>query len=194
MFLPKIKVAPGSATEILSVSELKSSLRISHSSEDALLERFINASVARVDGYYGVLGKALLTQTWQIQVEELCSRIFLPFGNNTTEATVKYYDSDNVLQIAAGTLYSFNDTVRGPTIELLYNQQWPQTYTRSDAALVEWTIGYGTSADIPPAIKEAIALLASNFYENRAVTDIQSFKDLPPAAQALLSPYSSIGI
>lgn len=194
MFLPKIKTQPAAATEILSLDELKVSLRIRHSSEDALLTRFISAAVSRIDGYYGVIGKALLTQTWQFQLPELSSKMLLPFGNNISGAVVKYYDSSNQIQTASSDLYGFYDAITGPVIELNYNQQWPQTYTRPDPALVEWTIGYGAGSAIPPEIKEAVAVIASNFYENRAVTDIQSFKDLPPAAQALLYPHSSIGI
>jgi len=191
MFIPSLLTAPSG--DVLTLAELKSSLRITHTFEDALLQRYINAAVDRLDGYYGILGKALLSQTWQVSLPSLSSKISLPFGNKVSAVVVKYYDSLNSLQTASSSLYLYYDTVTGPIIELTSGSVWPQVYDRPDPALVQWTFGFG-SGSIPSAIKEAVALLASNFYENRAVTDIQGFKDLPPAAQALLSPYSSVPI
>ncbi len=194
MFLPKLKTAPASATNIISLAELRSSLRIGHTDEDALLTRLIEAAVARIDGYWGVIGKALLTQTWQVVVPYLSDPIKLPFGNNATAAVVKYYDTSNDLQTASSDLYSIQEKVGGIEICLKTNQVWPSTYSREDAGLVEWTIGYGAGSDVPAAIKHAVALLASHFYENRAVTDIQSFNGLPSSVQALLHPYSAVPI
>lgn len=185
---PTLVVPP--VESVVSLDELKSSLRISHSHEDDFLARILAAAVSRVDGYDGVLGKALINQTWSQKFSHFSNCMRLPIGKASSIVSIEYYDTLNVLQTASSSLFGLYSDDLGPFVELLYNQQWPQTYTRRDAVEIKWVCGFGaTSASVPQKIRHAIILLASQWYENRSFMDNEL---LPKSVQALLFPSSSV--
>ena len=55
---------------------------------------------------------------------------------------------------------------------------------------ITFTAGYGAPADVPAAIRQAMLLLVTQWYEHRQVTGTGS--TLPFAVEALLAPYRRI--
>jgi len=61
---PPVRVtAP--ADRPVTLAEVKNHCRIDHSDDDTLVQSYIDAAVAHVEGWSGVLGRCLVTQTWR---------------------------------------------------------------------------------------------------------------------------------
>jgi uncharacterized phiE125 gp8 family phage protein len=191
MLAPVLTIAP--AVPVLDLAEVKDHLRVDHSDEDTLIDALIDAATAHVDGYSGVLGRALVTQTWAVEYPTFMNRLDVPLAPMQS-ATVAYYDSLNVLQTLSSSVYAVLSDGLGPYISLKYNQQWPQTYTRDDAVKITWVAGYGaTAADVPAAIRAAMLLMIGHWYMNRETVSEKAMAELPMASSALLSPFRRVG-
>lgn len=193
--LAPVRTAAPTGT-IISLSDAKRHLRVDHDDEDALIGALINSAVAYFDGYSGILGRALLTQTWQMSFDAFDDEMRLPVGNLLSVTSVTYYDASNALQTLPTSVYtSFSDAL-GPYITLKPGQAWPSGYYRPDAISVTWTAGYGPAAsDIPAPIKQAILLLVGHWYTNREAVNVAAgivALELPMAVDALIAPYRRV--
>jgi uncharacterized phiE125 gp8 family phage protein len=193
MLAPVRTVAP--VEPLLTLAEVKAHLRVDYADEDALIASLIEAATAHLDGYGGILGRALISQTWTVEYPTFGERLDVPLGP-LQSATVQYYDSTNALQTLATSVYAVLSDGLGPYVSLKYNQQWPQTYTRDDAVKITWVAGYGASAaSVPAALRTALMLLIGHWYDNRSTVLVgESASDLPFAVAALLAPFRRVGV
>jgi uncharacterized phiE125 gp8 family phage protein len=191
MLAPVRTIAP--ADPLLTLADAKAHLRVDHADEDALISSLIDAAAAHVDGYNGILGRALITQTWVVEFPTFTNRMDVPLGP-IQSATIQYYDSLNALQTLATSVYAVLSDGLGPYVTLKYNQQWPQTYTRDDAVKITWIAGYGAAAAVPASIRSAMLLLIAHWYDNRSTVSVgESVSEMPFAAAALLAPFRRVG-
>jgi uncharacterized phiE125 gp8 family phage protein len=190
MLTPIRTVAP--AEPPISVSELKAHLRVDSTDEDALIGTLLDAAVQHVDGYSGVLGRALVTQTWTQDFDDwddLCLAL-APISS----VTVTYYDTANAQQTLSAPIYSLLAGPAGPYIKLNWGQVFPNLFGREDAIRVTMVAGYGAATTVPAPIKAAIMLLAGHWYANREAVGQSSLAELPMAVNALLAPYRRVGV
>lgn len=190
MLKPVRTVAP--AVTPVSVAEARDHCRVDTNDEDVLISALVDTAVSHLDGHSGVLGRAMVTQTWRQDYPRFVNRMRLPLGDLITVSSVTYYDADNAVQTLSTDIYTaFSDSV-GPYLDLKPDQSWPSTYTREDAVRVTWTAGYGPAAtDVPAAIRQAMLLMIGHWFENREASVVGvSVTDLPMAVNALLAPYS----
>jgi uncharacterized phiE125 gp8 family phage protein len=151
----------------ISVAEAKAQMRVEGSDDDTIIERLVNAAVAFVD-VQGVLGHAMITQTWGEWLAPNPSTVMLSLGPVQSVSAIKYYDIDGVLQTA--TLADFNvfGTPNRITITPKTGKAWPVTQTRDDAIKIEYVIGYGASStSVPQTVRHALLMLVAHWYENR---------------------------
>lgn len=194
MLAPVRTVAP--AVGVITLEEAKVHCRVDGSDEDMLITGLIDAALAHVDGYSGILGRALVTQTWRQDFCEFDDLMRLPVGDLQAVSSVTYYDATNTTQTLASSVYTaFSDAI-GPYITLKPGQQWPTSYSREDAIRVTWTAGYGsTAASVPAAIRAAMLLMIGHWYQHReAVVIGETATELPMAANALLAPFRRVGV
>lgn len=192
MLAPVRTVAP--AVPLLTIEDVKAHLRVNHADEDALISGLIDAAAAHLDGYSGILGRALVTQTWAVDFPTFTNRMDVPLGP-IQSATIQYYDSLNAQQNLATSVYAVLSDGLGPYVTLKYNQQWPQTYTRDDAVRITWVAGYGAAAAVPAAIRSAMLLLIAHWYDNRAAVSVgDSVSEMPFAVASLLAPFRRVGV
>lgn len=112
--------------------------------------------------------RALLTSTyrsyfsfWPTLSTDTVSRVLeLPRSPLVSVASVKYYDTDNVLQtIAASNYIVCTDTEPG-LVFFVSDYDLPELFTRPDAIQVVFTSGYGTSpTSVPASLRQAMLLL-----------------------------------
>lgn len=192
MLRPVRTVAPSVAP--VSAADLKAQTRVDYADDDAYLTSLISAAVSHLDGYSGILGRALVSQTWVQDFEAFTDVMRLPIGDLISVTSVQYYDASNAQQTASGSLYKAFTDERGPYVKLLSGQSWPSTYSRDDAVRITWTAGFGTAAtDVPDAIRHAIKLLAADWYQNREAVGQGGFEELPNSVRALISPFRMVG-
>lgn len=163
----------------ISVAEAKAQMRVEGNDDDTIIERLVNAAVAFVD-VQGVLGRAMITQTWGEWLAPNPSTVLLSLGPVQSVSAIKYYDVDGVLQTA--TLADFNvfGTPNRITITPKTGKAWPVTQNRDDAIKIEYVIGYGASStSVPQTVRHALMMLVAHWYENRETTQEKQMQDLP---------------
>jgi uncharacterized phiE125 gp8 family phage protein len=167
------------AVSPISLAEAKAQMRVEGSDDDAIIQRLIDAAVAFVD-VQGVLGRAMITQTWGQWLSPNPSTVSLMLGPVQSVSAIKYYDLDGTLQTA--TLADFNvfGTPNRITITPKTGKAWPITQTRDDAIKIEYVIGYGDSAaSVPQTVRHGLMMLVAHWYENRETTQEKQMQDLP---------------
>jgi uncharacterized phiE125 gp8 family phage protein len=192
MLSPVRTVAPAELP--LTLTEVKSHLRVDHDDEDSLVAIYISAAVSYLDGWAGILGRCLVTQTWRQDFDGFCEKMRLPFPD-VQSLTVAYYDTANALQTLAASNYALVNDASGARIQLASDGSFPATYDRPDAVRVTLAAGYGDASYVPYAIKAAILLHIGHLYANRdAVNTGNITSELPFAFDALVAPFRRVTV
>ena len=183
----RVQLVTGPSVEPISVADAKRHLRVEHSDDDLLIKRLIETAVAMVD-VTGVLGKAMITQTWREWYAPNPSQIVLSLGPVQSVSAIKYYDTDNALQTDTLSNYFVLGTSGRTTIKPKSGYTWPTTFVRDDAIAIEYVIGYGdTFRDVPSTVRHALFMLVAHYYENRENELIGTIsKTLPFGFEALI--------
>lgn len=209
MLAPVRTVAP--AATPVSVAEAKTQLGITGSGQDTLVGALIDAATQRLDGRAGILGRALVNQTWEQAFGCFSTPLRLPLAPVSSITEITYFDGDNATQTLSADVYRLLADARGPYVARKPDQDWPGTYAREDAVTVTFVAGYGAAgSNVPAPIRQAIILMVRELYEfaqqdSRLVREqvpgvgmveyAQSAAQspLPRAAAALLAPYRRVG-
>lgn len=174
---------------VVTVDEAKLHCRIDETDtlSDSLIETYISAATAWLDGPGGWLGRALGVQVleWQ-SCSWPCDGFRLPYLPLIDVISISYIDPQGVSQILPipnPWTFSGAPAIRG----------------KAGDVKIRYRAGYGVSDDSDPAawtnnipnpIKVAIFLLVNHWYENReAVSVTGSPSAIPFGAAALLSTY-----
>lgn len=193
MLKPVRTIAPGEP--ILTLTEAKAHLRVDHDDEDALITALIQAATDHIDGYAGILGRALVSQTWRINLE--CwptRRIRLPLAPVSAITSIKYLDLAGSQQTLASANYALLEDALSPYVDWLALATLPSVFSREDVIEVLFVAGYGAASAVPQAIRHAALLLIGHLHENReAVMVGQPVFQVPKAVDALLAPFRSVG-
>jgi uncharacterized phiE125 gp8 family phage protein len=184
MFRPVLVTAP--TADMVSLSEAKAHCRVDHDDEDAYLSALIEAATGHLDGYSGVLGRALLPQTWRQDFEDFGDVMRLPVGPVQSITSVIYQDTSGADQTLANTEYVLLRDDFGDYVTLAANKSWPSVGERADAVKITYLAG---SAGIPTAIKHAALLLVGHWFANREAVSSGSMMATPMAVDALLTPH-----
>lgn len=177
------------AVDVVSLADFKAHARIDGSADDATAGAMVAAAIARVDGE-GVLGRALVTQTWAQWSPGDVSHLPLEMGPFQSLTSVEYYDFDGFLQTA--TLADFRVERRGwhRVLTPVPGKSWPAMQTRDDALKVTYVAGFGdASADVPQDIRQAILMLAAHFYEHREAVADAKMSAVPIGVDDLLGAH-----
>ncbi|MEH6727888.1 MAG: head-tail connector protein [Hyphomicrobiales bacterium] len=195
MIRPTLVSAP--ASPIVSLADLKDHCRaVDFDDDDALLQGFELAAVALLDGWGGLLGRCLVSQTWRAGFAgwDALRCMPMPFGD-TLSVAVTYFDADNVEQTVSGTLYSVVETEQGTVVRFTDSFTSPTLYSdRADPVRVAQTCGFATSDAVPKPLVMAIKMMVAHWYENReAVVVGASAEEFPFGVAMLIAPYRRVG-
>lgn len=197
MMLAPVRTTPP-ATPLVSLVEAKAHLRVDHGDDDTLIEGLVAAATAWLDGYSGVLGRALINQTWRVN---LCSwparRVRLPLAPVSAVTSVKYWDTANAQQTldAANWVGPLEDAL-SPYVGWMPDASLPSLYEREDAIEVLFVAGYGEDAsDVPASIRHAALMLIGHWYEVRETVNVGNItSELPFTVAALIAPFRRVGV
>lgn len=187
-------VTPPSAKPV-TLEELKPHVVTDFGDDDQILQAYLDAATSHIDGWDGVLGRALLSQTVKQSFGKFSRNMLLPYGRATQIVSVSYYDEANTVQTIDGAYLV--QTGAGSVVALPSGMNFPRTYDRLDAVFVTYVAGWGTPELLPPSIKQAISLLAAHWYQNREAAVLVSgngFDQIPFGVKDMLAPYSYLGI
>lgn len=193
--LSPVLVTPASSGPI-TLAQVKTHCRVPHTEEDDSIELMIDAAIALIDGYGGILRTALIEQTWQQDFPYFPYCEFrLALGPLISVTSITYYDTNNVQQTLATSVYAAFSDASGPFFKLKDSQSWPSTFYRDDAVRVTWKAGFGATADFVPAdLKHAMLVLIGHWFENREMVNIGNItSELAMMFDALTKRYSRVG-
>ncbi|MEM7619771.1 MAG: head-tail connector protein [Pseudomonadota bacterium] len=180
------------ATTPISLSEAKAHLRVLHSDEDTLITSLITAAVSYLDGRHGILGRSLITQSWEYRIHcfPYHQVIKIPLPPLRSVVSVTYIDDNGIEQTLSPSQYVVDTSDLVGKIYSAYDITWPTTRDEPYAVRIAFTSGFGVAADVPAPIKQALLLLIGHFYLNREAVNEKTLKAAPMAVEALIGPYT----
>lgn len=188
--------ADGPVAALITVGEARSQVRWDDNADaevDANLALLIAAVMAHLDGATGILGRALVSQTWVDTASGFPVGDVFPIALAPliSVSEITYYDRDNVQRTFNSSSYLVHNRFDGGYIKLLSTASWPATFTRDDAVSVTYDAGYGVSAtDVPAAIRLAGLEMIAHWFQNReAVLTGTISAPLPMGVERLLRPF-----
>lgn len=169
--------------KVVTLAEAKKHLVVDYGDDDTLIQAYIDAATDHLDGYAGILGRALMSQKWAVQACEWRSCFTIPM-QPVKGVALKYFDVDNVEQTVDESFYR----VSGQTLWLDSSFTRPAVYHRGDAISAIFTLGETDVANVPAAIKAALLLMIGTLYANREnIGSAATFENA--AFDMLVSPY-----
>lgn len=175
------------AASVLPVTlvEAKASLRVDVATDDTLITSHITTATAQLDGRDGILGRAIVTQTWELVLAAFpAHEITIPLPPLQSITSIKYQDSANVETTLASTSYVIDKTSEPALIYPVTT--WPSTYSTPNAVVIQFIAGYGAAGAVPEPIKSAIKLRVQSLYDNLKPED---YAGVDRAHSALIFPY-----
>ena len=174
-------VAP--AAPILTAAEVRQWAQIDHTDDDSFLDGLIEAATGYLDGMDGVLGRALITQTWRLDLAAFPrGPLRLPLRPVQSITSIETVDGED-----AATAF---DAFRVVGDEIEATGGWAGTYPRRDAVRVTFVAGYGDTADdVPRPIRAAASMMVRHWYDNRSAVSEGDMREVPMGAWMLLEPY-----
>lgn len=140
--------------EAVSLSQMKAWLRVTHDLENDLITSLVQAATAHLDGWAGVLGRAIMPQTWKEEFDaDGTLRLALPDVSSVT-VTAK----DEAGAAVPATAGALSGDAIGAFVEV-----------DADPTAVTIIAQYscGMEAAMLEAARVAIMLLAAHWYVNR---------------------------
>jgi len=187
----RLITAPASAP--VTLAEAKAQLRVDFADEDTLISGLIDAAVSYLDGRTGILGRCLVTQTWELTLDAFPSdEIELPLGPVQSITSIKYFDTAGALQTLSSANYIWDDSSLSDWI--IPQADWPDTLETANAVTVRYVAGTD-AASVPKALKQAILLLVAHWFENRQPVAVgASVAEMPMAVQALIALFRRLSV
>lgn len=160
----------------LTLEEVKAHLKLGpeHQEDDLLVQGLIDAAVDHLDGYRGILGRCLVTQTWRADITRLGESIALPFPDSTV-TEILYTDEP-----AGAVEWVWHESLVRPT--LIPTAGWGRPVS------VTFTAGFGGPADVPQSLKLAMLTLIDHWYNNRCAVGAVG-GDVALSFGALIDPW-----
>ena len=180
----------GPAESPVSLQEAKDHVRaVGFGDDDVLILSMIDAAVSYLDGWDGVLGRCIVTQTWTAGLSSWPASIGLPFPD-VSGVAISYYDANGDQQTVSPSLYEVVATHNGGAV--FFKDAWdsPSLYADMEYPVsVAITSGYGAASDVPMALKMAILMLVGQYYENREAASKSAMSEMPLGFKTLIAPF-----
>lgn len=194
-YRPSLVTAP--AASPVSLEAAKEHCRVLHDDEDGLLQAYLDAAVNHLDAAGGILGRCLINQTWQQKWSGFPPGEILPLPfPDVSSVTVTYTANGSDTTFAASN-YALLELDWTAAVVLKSTASWPDVDDIPAPVTVQFTAGFGaTEDDVPAAIRHAVLLLVSTWFENRenVVVGQPVSAPLPFAVNALIAPFRRVGI
>lgn len=158
------------AAGIVSVEEAKQQCRVDDHESDAVFDRLIATATAKLDGWSGLLGRCLITQTWRqdFRCWPASGKLRLPFPD-VQSVTITYRDADDTEITVSSSLHEIGEDAISSYVRLRDAFTSPSLYDdREFPVSVTFDVGYGDAAEnVPATIRSAALMMISHWNEKR---------------------------
>lgn len=191
--------------EPIIADDVSAQVRVDTSSEAVLVKLMIQAVREKAES---ILRRALLTQTWELKLDDFPGRdkwkfsgwldtaIILPLPPLQKVNSIKYIDANGDEQILDPSEYKVVTEAEPAYIVPAIGRSWPVTYEDTFTVTINFDCGYGnTPDDVPAAIRQWMLINVANLYENRETEGIayrETPFDISTLADSLIASYRMI--
>jgi uncharacterized phiE125 gp8 family phage protein len=159
----------------VSVSDMKSHLRVTVSTHDTLIQTYIEAATQMIENRTNL---ALCPQTWRLSLrwDEVVENVTISKFPILGFTSITYFDGDNVSQSFTNSQHDWISFVDGRPGSLIFPESLPTVYERDDAMRIQFIAGFSA---IPDDLILAIKMLVWRMYNHPddPVTERFSFVD-----------------
>ena len=188
MYRPVLVTAPASTP--VTLAEAKAALDVGYTDKDTLITALIAAATGHLDGWSGILGRCIITQTWRQDFDRFARCLRLPLFPVASITSVKYDDASDTEQTISGTNYALRCDDLGYYVEFRDTYSFAAISTVRPAVRVTYVAG---EAAAPDAIKCAMLLLIRHWFDNPTAVVVGVIaQTMPMAVDALLAPYRRV--
>jgi len=196
----------------VSLVEAKSHMNVFHADTDAKIDQLIATATQRLDGWNGILGRAIMPQTWTMYLDRFGTLhpdqddlgyghrgnhfwlndgpVEIPLPPNISVDLVQYVDDDDVLQEVLSSAYQLVLGGEYPAKILpLYGTGWPIPKCIPQAVRITFTAGWPVG-QVPERIKNAILMTVSHWYEHREAFDPDELFQVSAGAKTMIDPFT----
>lgn len=170
MYRPVLVTAPEALP--VSVAEVKSALRVDGGDSDADLERLIRSAVAHYEGWSGILGIALVAQTWRQDFNSFDRKMMLGLRPVQSISSVKWRNEAGQISTVATEDYALKTDGGGRSyVRFVNNFSTPSGLYEDAAVSIEFVAGWPVVEDVPTTpddIKTAIIIRVQKHYDEAA--------------------------
>jgi uncharacterized phiE125 gp8 family phage protein len=186
-----VKLVSPPAEKVVSLAAAKQQLRIdpSFNLDDAYIETLVDAATAYLDGRGGILGRAIVSQTWAgvIDYEWPCE-ISVPLPPLQSVSEIRYIAPDGVEKVLDADQYRVITTGEPGLVVPAWGVSWPDVRRQRGAITVTFVAGYGAAADAPANIGQMVLFLVSHWYMQRVPVTVGSAANkIPQTFDALFN-------
>jgi len=168
------------ATLPVSLTEAKEWLRVDGSAQDDQIEALIGTALRLIERQYD---RQLVTATWQLTLDAFPDwEIRAPRNPLRTVTAITYVDTAGDTQTLSASRYTVDPYSDPGRIVPAYGYVWPATRSETNAVTISFTAGYGSAAEVPETIKQAIRLCVASWFDLRGDAAPTT---LPPAVEQL---------
>jgi len=183
-----LKLITPPATEPVDLATVKNHLRVDSADDDALITALITAAREYCEDFQN---RSYITQSWEMWLDSWPDKdyITIPLPPLQSVSSIKYYSTDDTEYTFDVANYFVDTKSELGRVALAYGKSWStETLRLRNAVVVEFTSGYGNTADtVPQTVKQAILLLVAWWYEQRETVVVGSVVNQAPfAVNALL--------
>ena len=181
----RTQVVTPPTTEPLTLSEVKSHLRIDGSFDDALLSSCITSARMYFESMCEI---SIASQELLLALDSFDDIVYLPKGPVQSVEDISYADSENNQQVMDDWI---EDLVSNPArITPAFGQSWPATAEVVNAVQVSYTTGYTTPSMVPKLLKSGMLFYVAHLYENRSAVTDGDLKEVPMAVNSIIHQYT----
>jgi len=160
--MQSIVLLTDATTEVLTLAEIKTFLRIDGNDFDSILTPFIK--VSRQIGE-NITGREFVEKEFKLYLDTFpqCNGMEVKRSKLKSITSIQYYDVNNALQTLSSADYYFTNDADYSSIYINNDKTFPTTYERNQAVIITFKADYPNR---PEAIKQACLSVCSYLYEN----------------------------
>jgi uncharacterized phiE125 gp8 family phage protein len=191
MYRPTLSTA-ATATPI-TYEEAVAHLRVDADDEEELIRLYIDSAVAYLDGYYGVLGRALVTQTWVQKYDGWDAYLYLPVFPVASITSVVYLDTTGASTTVSASDYQLFADECGYYVAFDQAFSYPSVSVETGPTVTVTYVAGQAVTSVPASLKHALLLLVAHAFENREPISIGGISSkMVFSIEHLIAPYRRV--
>jgi uncharacterized phiE125 gp8 family phage protein len=179
-YAPTVTVAP--ASEPVTLALAKEHCKVDTDDHDTLVNGLIMAARNYVEAY---CGSPLISRTITVKCDKFTDFAVFPVAPLVSVSSVSYVDGAGSAQTLSSSVYEVRSDGLRASVVLKSGQTWPAVQSGSRITVTA-VVGYST---VPEAVRHAILLLISQWYDSRSDAGEKPMVSMPNAVESLLTNF-----